>query len=365
MRIGALTAAAVFGVSSYAEAAASHSLFWPDSDTSYTRPVQPVPKRRHKAPRHHDAKLEQQEKQAAKPQGPLIISVSIQNQKLKVYDANGLFAETPISTGMRGHPTPLGVFSVIQKHKYHRSNIYSGAPMPYMQRITWSGIAMHAGVLPGYPASHGCIRMPMNFAVKMWGWTKMGARVIVTPGEITPENFSHPLLIAKKPAPVPETPVASLTPKPDSATGNTDKTPIADTTANPTVGSAHAELRSSVNLDDHKPEGVDGGSAASHDQVRTADASPILPSVAESVVLSDAVSSAKAAPRTDDEAAAAAVPTVPESNSVKAPLPATATEKTEATNGDEIATDKAADPVKRDAAKIDDTSGKATPSEAA
>jgi len=76
----------------------------------------------------------------------------------------------------------MGVFSVIQKNKMHRSNIYSGAPMPYMQRITWSGVAMHAGVLPGYPASHGCIRMPMAFAVKMWNWTRMGARVIITPG---------------------------------------------------------------------------------------------------------------------------------------------------------------------------------------
>ena len=87
---------------------------------------------------------------------------------------------------MKGHPTPMGVFSIIQKHKLHHSNIYSGAPMPFMQRITWSGIAMHAGVLPGYPASHGCIRMPMAFAAKMWNWTKMGARVVVTPGEITP-----------------------------------------------------------------------------------------------------------------------------------------------------------------------------------
>ena len=99
---------------------------------------------------------------------------------------------------MQGHPTPMGVFSVIQKHKLHHSNIYSGAPMPYMQRITWSGVAMHAGVLPGYPASHGCIRMPMAFAVKMWNWTRMGARVIVTPGEMTPANFSHPLLVTQK-----------------------------------------------------------------------------------------------------------------------------------------------------------------------
>jgi hypothetical protein len=132
----------------------------------------------------------------AKPQGPLIIAISIDKQEMKVYDANGFFASTPVSTGMPGHPTPNGVFSVIQKHKFHHSNIYSDAPMPYMQRITWSGVAMHAGVLPGYPASHGCIRMPMAFSIKMWNWTKMGARVVVTPGEITPVAFSHPLLTA-------------------------------------------------------------------------------------------------------------------------------------------------------------------------
>jgi hypothetical protein len=110
---------------------------------------------------------------------------------------------------MKGHSTPMGVFSVIQKHKFHHSNIYSGAPMPYMQRITWSGVAMHAGVLPGYPASHGCIRMPMAFAVKMWNWTKMGARVIVTPGQMTPQNFSHPMLASLR---VPPQPAASLEP---------------------------------------------------------------------------------------------------------------------------------------------------------
>ena len=121
--------------------------------------------------------------------GPLIIAISIEKQTLKVYDANGFFAESPVSTGMQGHSTPMGVFSIIQKNKLHHSNIYSGAPMPFMQRITWSGVAMHAGVLPGYPASHGCIRMPMAFATKMWNWTRMGARVVVTPGEITPAEL--------------------------------------------------------------------------------------------------------------------------------------------------------------------------------
>src|SRR6202044_1588297 len=150
--------------------------------------------RRHKTRRQAEKKPIL-EKETVKPQGPVIISVSIAQQKLRIYDANGFFAETPISTGMAGHPTPTGVFSVIQKQKLHHSNIYSGAPMPFMQRITWSGIAIHAGVLPGYPASHGCIRMPMAFAVKMYGWTKMGARVVITPDEMVPSEFSHPLLV--------------------------------------------------------------------------------------------------------------------------------------------------------------------------
>lgn len=166
-------------------------------------------------------KLPDAPKDTAKPVGPVVIAISIEKQQLKLYDQNGLFAETPVSTGMRGHSTPMGVFSVIQKNKYHRSNIYSNAPMPYMQRITWSGVAMHAGVLPGYPASHGCIRMPMNFAMRMWGWTRMGARVIITPGEVSPADFSHPLLIARKPdsKPVAATPDtqqhAVTTPKSD------------------------------------------------------------------------------------------------------------------------------------------------------
>ena len=90
-----------------------------------------------------------------------------------------------------GHRTPTGVFSVIGKERWHRSNIYSGAPMPFMQRITWSGVAMHAGVVPGYPASHGCIRLPAGFAPQLFGMTKMGARVVVTPRDVEPVEFSH------------------------------------------------------------------------------------------------------------------------------------------------------------------------------
>ncbi len=177
---------------------AEAQMYWPmDPGPDYAEPPR-IEQRRPRIVRSRQ-KLPDAPKDTAKPVGPIVIAISIEKQQLKLYDRNGLFAETPVSTGMRGHSTPMGVFSIIQKNKYHRSNIYSNAPMPYMQRITWSGVAMHAGVLPGYPASHGCIRMPMNFAMRMWGWTRMGARVIVTPGEVSPADFSHPLLIARKP----------------------------------------------------------------------------------------------------------------------------------------------------------------------
>ena len=147
---------------------------------------------------------------------------------------------------MKGHPTPMGVFSIIQKHKLHHSNIYSGAPMPFMQRITWSGIAMHAGALPGYPASHGCIRLPMAFAARMWNWTKMGARVVITPGEITPARFSHPLLAEQKIAPQPQ-PTATIEPKLGCAgAAKADKAADAGAPVKPAISEASLELRSTV-----------------------------------------------------------------------------------------------------------------------
>ncbi|MBR0857286.1 L,D-transpeptidase [Bradyrhizobium liaoningense] len=208
-QVAILTVAGAIGTTSQANAA---FYYWTDySDGSYYAQPYRHPELPRQKPQKRSTAGKKQvvtEKEAGtKPQGPLVIVVSIDRQKVTIYDANGVFAESPVSTGMKGHSTPMGVFSVIQKHKFHHSNIYSGAPMPYMQRITWSGVAMHAGVLPGYPASHGCIRMPMAFAVKMWNWTRMGARVIVAPGEMTPRSFSHPLLASVR---VPPQPAASL-----------------------------------------------------------------------------------------------------------------------------------------------------------
>ena len=154
-------------------------------------PVRP----RKSKPERFDEPKEVANKPNDKPlKGPYHIVVSINTQHVSLYGADGLIRTSGVSTGMRGHPTPMGVFTVIGKERFHRSNIYSNAPMPFMQRITWSGVALHEGVLPGYPASHGCIRMGGDFAVFMWGTTKIGSRVIVTEGEPAPVSISSPKL---------------------------------------------------------------------------------------------------------------------------------------------------------------------------
>ena len=132
------------------------------------------------------------------PDRPLFVVASLADQRVSVYNHLGLVARSAISTGMAGHPTPKGIFSIIGRERFHRSNIYSAAPMPFMQRVTWSGIAMHLGVVPGHPASHGCIRLPAGFATKLWGLTKIGERIVISPEEVTPVDFAHPLLPAPK-----------------------------------------------------------------------------------------------------------------------------------------------------------------------
>lgn len=116
----------------------------------------------------------------------LQIIVSKDKQSMVVYDGEAVVATTKVSTGKAGHTTPSGIFSILEKRKYHESNLYSNAPMPWMQRLTWSGIALHEGVVPNYPASHGCIRMPGAFAQSLFGMTERGAHVIVTDAPVTP-----------------------------------------------------------------------------------------------------------------------------------------------------------------------------------
>ena len=132
------------------------------------------------------------------PKGPLQVIISIEDQRISLYDNGVLIAHSSVSTGVPGHPTPLGIFSVIGKERWHRSNIYSAAPMPYMQRITWSGIALHAGVLPGYPASHGCIRLTESFATRLWHLTKRGTRVIIARDSVRPFEITNPHLFVSK-----------------------------------------------------------------------------------------------------------------------------------------------------------------------
>lgn len=123
--------------------------------------------------------------------GPLQIVVSLSNQRVNVYKAGKRIASSKISTGQRGYRTPTGIFTVLQKKRRHYSNIYRGAPMPYMQRITWSGIALHAGYVPNYPASHGCIRLPRYFARKLYRQTRIGDHVIVGREMGVPEKIQH------------------------------------------------------------------------------------------------------------------------------------------------------------------------------
>jgi len=155
---------------------------------------------RHKPP-HTEAEHVSKEPFGDIPKGPIEIFVSIDQQKLHLYSDGTHVADTSVATGVPALPTPLGVFSVIQKQVFHRSNIYSGAPMPFMQRITWSGVALHEGEDIGHRASHGCIRMPRDFAMRLYQLTRLGARVVVADSELKPSAFADPHLFVHKVVP--------------------------------------------------------------------------------------------------------------------------------------------------------------------
>jgi hypothetical protein len=130
---------------------------------------------------------------------PIMAIVSIKSQKVTFYDADGWILRAPVSTGTTGRETPAGIFALVEKDKDHHSTMYDDAWMPNMQRITWNGIALHGGPLPGYAASHGCVRMPFGFAEKLFEKTRIGMRVIISPGDAEPVEFSHPALFVPKP----------------------------------------------------------------------------------------------------------------------------------------------------------------------
>ena len=130
------------------------------------------------------------------PRGPIVLVVSLPEQRAYVYRNGVIIGASTVSTGKKGHETPTGVFTILQKHEDHYSNLYDSAPMPFMQRLTWSGVALHAGRLPGYPASHGCVRMPYDFAQKLFAETKTGVTVVVSDDKQFPATVAHPGLIA-------------------------------------------------------------------------------------------------------------------------------------------------------------------------
>ena len=142
-----------------------------------------------------------QPKEATAPRDagePIMAIVSIKSQQVVFYDADGWILRAPVSTGVKERETPAGVFALVEKKVDHRSNMYDDAHMPHMQRITWNGIALHGGPLPGYAASHGCVRMPFGFADRVFNKTRIGMRVIIAPDDPAPVDFSHPALLVPK-----------------------------------------------------------------------------------------------------------------------------------------------------------------------
>jgi hypothetical protein len=142
---------------------------------------------------------------------PIMAIVSIKSQQVTFYDADGWILRAPVSTGVKGRETPAGVFAVLEKEKDHHSTMYDDAWMPNMQRITWNGVALHGGPLPGYAASHGCVRMPYGFAEKLFEKTWIGMRVIISPNDAEPVEFSHPALFMAKAEAIAAAPAKAVT----------------------------------------------------------------------------------------------------------------------------------------------------------
>ncbi|RZS45871.1 peptidoglycan transpeptidase precursor (ErfK-YbiS-YhnG family) [Variibacter gotjawalensis] len=153
------------------------------------------------APRKTKASRPAQAAEATAPRQagePIMAIVSIKSQQVTLYDADDWIVRAPVSTGTKGRETPAGVFALVEKKEDHRSNMYDDAHMPHMQRITWNGIAMHGGPLPGYAASHGCVRLPFGFAERIFGKTRMGMRVIISPNDAAPVSIAHPMLFSSQ-----------------------------------------------------------------------------------------------------------------------------------------------------------------------
>lgn len=176
---------------------------------------------------------------------PIMAIVSIKSQQVTFYDADGWIVRAPVSTGTTGRETPAGVFAILEKNREHRSSLYDDAWMPHMQRITWNGIALHGGPLPGYAASHGCVRMPFGFAENVFDKTYIGMRVIVSPHDTVPTEISHPSLFVPKPEAIAAVPsrAGKLSAEAEEATRAADEAKKAAATAAKEAASLPAALR--------------------------------------------------------------------------------------------------------------------------
>lgn len=179
-------------------------------------------------------------KQTTQTFAPVMAVVGLNGQRVSFYDAHGSTLRAPVSSGQKGLDTPAGVYAVLEKDIDHHSNVYDDAAMPFMQRITWTGLALHAGVLPGHPASHGCVRMPYSFAENIFPLTEVGMRVVISPDDFAPIPITHPFLSQLVP-PVPKA-AAALTTK--VAAANIPGRVVTDTTSNAFLAAHDSMLKS-------------------------------------------------------------------------------------------------------------------------
>lgn len=191
---------------------------------------------------------------------PIMAIVSLRSQRITVYDNDGWIFRAPVSSGQSGRETPAGVFSIIQKQAEHYSNLYDDAYMPHMQRITWSGIALHGGVLPGRPASHGCVRLPYDFAERLFDATRLGMRVIVAPGDVAPVEIAHPALLQPKPEAAAL--AAARAKEADEATAKADQVRFAAVSATREAARAMMPVRIAENLKARAEEQLAAAEAA-------------------------------------------------------------------------------------------------------
>ena len=243
---------------------------------------------------------------------PIMAIVSIKSQQVTFYDAEGWILRAPVSTGTTGRETPAGVFAILEKDKDHHSSLYDDASMPNMQRITWNGLALHGGPLPGHAASHGCVRMPYDFAEKLFDKTRIGMRVIVSPNDATPVEFSDKALFASNAEAIAAAPARAETLAREAveAVKTADETKKAAATTARAAASLPASLRKLEQLKTRADAGLAFAdkaiAAAKTDEARTKAEDAKQKAAAKAAELATQLDTAKADAKSKLDAAAAA-----------------------------------------------------------